>query len=429
MRHSVLFIAWTSFCASFAVAQETKPPAPTTPKISYDEHVRPILREHCFSCHSADKQESGLQLDSYQKAMAGGSSGEVVLPGDLASSRLWALVSHAEEPKMPPKQDKLAAAKLDVISKWIEQGAPENAGSKVTLKKNPLAAVAGATGGKPEGPAAMPAGLLKQPVLYTKRPGQITALAASPWAPLVAVAGQKQVALYHSDSGELLGILPFPEGIPHVIRFSRNGSVVLVAGGRGGHSGCVVLYDVKTGKRIAKIGDELDAVLAADINASQTLVALGGPNRVVRIFSAQTGELMHEIRKHTDWIYAMEFSPDGKSLTTADRSGGLFVWEADTARESLFLRGHTGGVTDIDWRHDSAIFASAGDDGTVKLWDVNEGKAAKSWEAHKGGAFCVRFAHDGRLVSSGRDNTVKTWAADGAAQKSFPAFNEPALRC
>src|SRR6185369_7494999 len=49
--------------------------------------------------------------------------------------------------------------------------------------------------------------------------------------------------------------------------------------------------------------------------------------------------------------------------------------------------------------------------------------------AHKGGAFCVRFAHDGRLVSSGRDNTVKTWAADGAAQKSFPAFSEPALRC
>src|SRR5436309_11534022 len=160
-----------------SLAQDAKSPAP---KMTYDEHVRPILREHCLSCHSADKQESGLQLDSYQKAMAGGSSGEVVLAGDLASSRLWALVSHAEQPKMPPKQDKLAAAKLELISKWIEQGAPENAGSKVTLKKNPLAAIAASSAGKPEGPAAMPAGLLKQPVLYTKRPGQITALAASP---------------------------------------------------------------------------------------------------------------------------------------------------------------------------------------------------------------------------------------------------------
>src|SRR3954468_3000354 len=186
-------------------AQEAKP-AVTAPKITYDEHVRPIFREHCFSCHSADKQESGLALDSYQKALAGGSSGEVVLAGDLGSSRLWALVSHAEEPKMPPKQDKLAAAKLDILSKWIEQGAPENAGSKVVLKKSPLAAIAAAAIGKPEGPAAMPVGLLKQPVVYTKRPGQTTAIATSPWAPLAAVAGQKQVALYNTESGELLGI-------------------------------------------------------------------------------------------------------------------------------------------------------------------------------------------------------------------------------
>ncbi|HEY2414560.1 MAG TPA: c-type cytochrome domain-containing protein [Pirellulaceae bacterium] len=425
--NSFAIVIVVATCASVA-AQDAKPAA-AAPRVTYDEHVRPIFREHCFSCHSADKQESGLQLDNYPKAMAGGSSGEVVLAGDLASSRLWALVSHSEEPKMPPRQDKLAAAKLELISKWIEQGAPENAGSKVVIKKSALAAIASVAVGKPEGPAAMPVSLVKQPVVYTKRPGQITALAASPWAPLVAVAGQKQVILYSSESGELLGIVPFPEGTPQVVRFSRNGEVLLVAGGRGGQSGCVILYDVKSGKRIAKIGDELDAVLAADINAQQTLVALGGPNRVVRIYSAQTGELVNEIRKHTDWIYAVEFSPDGKSLATGDRSGGLFVWEADTARESLFLRGHTGGVTDIDWRGDSAIFATAGDDGTVKLWDINEGKAAKSWEAHKGGAFCVRFAHDGRLVSSGRDNTVKTWAADGAAQKSFPAFTEPALRC
>lgn len=429
LRLALVAVSTFAILVPQVVAQEAKPSAPAAPRVTFDEHVRPIFREHCFSCHSADKQESGLALDSYAKTMAGGSSGEVVLSGDLASSRLWALVSHTEEPKMPPRQDKLAAAKLDILSKWIEQGAPENAGSKVVLKKSALASVASVAVGKPEGPAAMPVELLRQPVIYTKRPGQITALAASPWAPLVAIAGQKQVSLYHSDSGELLGIVPFPEGTPHVVRFSRNGDLLLVAGGRGGHSGCVVLYDVKTGKRISKIGDELDAVLAADINAQQTLVALGGPSRVVRVYSVQTGELVHEIRKHTDWVYAAEFSPDGKLLATADRSAGLFVWEAETGRESLSLRGHTGAISDVAWRPDSTILASAGEDGTVKLWELNEGKAVKSWAAHPGGAFCIRFAQDGRLVSSGRDNTVKTWAADGAAQKTFPAFSEPALRC
>src|SRR5262245_22761575 len=90
--------------ATIGIAQDAKPSATPQPRITYDEHVRPIFREHCFSCHSADKQESGLALDNYAKAMAGGSSGEVVLAGDLASSRLWALVSHAEQPKMPPRQ-------------------------------------------------------------------------------------------------------------------------------------------------------------------------------------------------------------------------------------------------------------------------------------------------------------------------------------
>ena len=84
------------------------------------------------------------------------------------------------------------------------------------------------------------------------------------------MAGQNQIVLYHTDTLECLGVLPFTEGIPYVLKFSRNGSVLLAGGGRGGHSGCVVLYDVKTGKRLAKIGDELDAVMAADINDTHT---------------------------------------------------------------------------------------------------------------------------------------------------------------
>ncbi|MBW8884520.1 MAG: hypothetical protein JF612_07025, partial [Planctomycetia bacterium] len=50
--------------AEHTLAQDAKTTTAPAPKITYDEHVRPILREHCFSCHSSDKQESGLQLDS-----------------------------------------------------------------------------------------------------------------------------------------------------------------------------------------------------------------------------------------------------------------------------------------------------------------------------------------------------------------------------
>src|SRR6185503_20268934 len=114
---------------SSAVAQ-----APAA-KITYDDNIRAIFKEHCFACHAQERNKGGLTLDTYAKVMTGGSSGEVILAGDLESSRLYALVSHKEKPEMPPMQDKLPQAKIDLIGKWIEQGAPENAGSKVAVKK------------------------------------------------------------------------------------------------------------------------------------------------------------------------------------------------------------------------------------------------------------------------------------------------------
>ncbi len=175
-------------------------------KVTFDDHVRPILREHCVVCHNQNGAKGGLALDSFGRTLEGGASGEVVFEGDLESSRLWALVAHLEEPRMPPGQDKLADAKLDVIKTWIEGGLLENAGSKAKVKKTTTVAVAsGGALGKPEGPAAMPTALWREPTIYTPRGSAVSAIASSPWAPLVAIAGQRQIALYHSDSGSAAG--------------------------------------------------------------------------------------------------------------------------------------------------------------------------------------------------------------------------------
>ena len=110
-----MLIRISIFCciAGFAaacVAQEAKPDMPPAMKVTYDDHVKPIFREHCLSCHNQEQKKGGLALDSYAATMAGGASGEVVLAGDKESSRLFALVSHAETPKMPPMQDRIADA-------------------------------------------------------------------------------------------------------------------------------------------------------------------------------------------------------------------------------------------------------------------------------------------------------------------------------
>lgn len=397
-------------------------------KITYMDHVQPIFREHCFSCHNRDDATNDLALDSYASVMTGGAGGAAIEPGDPSASRLYLLMTHQESPEMPPEQDKLPEEKLAIIRAWIEGGVLENSGSKAVIKNKPKVDLAMTSGsGRPEGEVAMPQGLSRQPVVYTERPAASSAVASSPWAPVVAVAGQKQILLYNSDTAELIGVLPFPEGIAYVLKFSRSGSLLLAGGGRSSYAGKVVVFDVKTGERVFEVGDELDAVLAADINEDHTQIALGGPSRVVRIYSTADGSLQHEIRKHTEWIYALEFSPDGVLLASADRNGGMFIWESGTAREYQNLKGHTAAITDVSWRLDSNVLASSSEDATVRLWDMNNGNQIKNWGAHGGGTLSVRYTHDGRLVSAGRDKTVKTWDGAGTAQRTFEAFGDIAL--
>ncbi len=397
---------------------------------NYADHVQAIFREHCFACHSQDEAKSDLALDSFAAVMRGGASGAVIEPGDPENSRLWKLVNHQEEPHMPPEQDKLPEQQLATIRAWIAGGTLEAAGSAPQIKKKPkIDLKTTPTSGRPEGPPIMPEGVSHKPIVVPTRASAVTAIAASPWAPLVAIGSQHQIVLYHTDTAELLGVLPFEEGFPYVLKFSRNGSLLLAGGGRGGKHGLVAIFDVKTGARVFEVGDELDAVLAADINNDHSLVALGGPRKIVRIYSVAEGALLHEIKKHTDWIYALEFSPDGVLLATADRNGGMFVWEAETAREYQNLAGHGGAVTDLSWRLDSNVLASCSEDGTVRLWEMEGGSQVRNWGAHGGGAWSVEFTHDGRLVTAGRDRQVKVWDQNGSQLKGLDGLTDIGLEC
>ncbi|MFM9061609.1 MAG: c-type cytochrome domain-containing protein [Pirellula sp.] len=398
--------------------------AQDTAKITYDDHIKPIFREHCSSCHNNNAKKGGLSLESYQATMAGGSSGEVLVAGDLDASRLYALTAHKEQPTMPPMQDKIAQAKIDLLKTWVEQGMPENSGSAIRKPMANAAAISVAAAGRPEGPPPMPASVLKQTPLYTAKASSISALGAAPWSPLIAVGGQRQVTLYHSVTGQLMGILPFPEGEPQSITFSRDGKLILIGGGRHSVDGYAVLCDLATGNRIAKVGDELDIVMAADISDDNRLIALAGPQKMVRVYDTLTGERKWEQKKHTDWIYAVRFSPDGLLLATADRAAGLVIWESATGKMYADLQGHKNEIRSLAWRPDSGAVVSASLDGTLKMWDMNESKLLKSWDAHPGGAAAIAIANDGVMVSTGKDRKVKVWDAAGNAAGEMPALEE-----
>ncbi len=376
---------------------------PAKEKITYQDHVATVFRSRCGSCHNPDKQKGGLNLDNYGSAMQGGGSGKVIEPGDADSSTLFLVISHKEEPKMPPNSPKIADAEIELIRKWIAGGALETSGSVSTAKARPKFEfkLDPAAMGKPSGTPAMPENLTTEPFVPHAKANAVVAMASSPWAPLVAVAGHKQVLLYRTTDRHLVGVLPFPEGAIYVLKFSRNGDLLLAGGGRDGQNGIAVAWDVKKGTRVFEVGKEYDAVLAADISPDHSQVVLGGPGKVVRIYNTADGSLAQELRKHTEWITAAEFSPDGVLLVTGDRNNGLIAWEAATGREFFDLRGHQASITDVSWRLDSNVVASSSEDGTVKLWEMENGGAIKSFGAHGGGTASVRFAKDGRLLTTG----------------------------
>ncbi|MFO0796947.1 MAG: c-type cytochrome domain-containing protein [Gemmataceae bacterium] len=398
---------------------------------TFDDDVATVLRQHCTNCHGNDKQKGDLNLATYAAMQKGGAGGAVLVPGDAGKSRLYSLSAHLEEPKMPPSGNKMPDAQLNLLKLWVEQGGRENSGSMVKLAPKAVdIGLKSVVKGRPPGPPPMPAAgkLALDPFVKARRPGAVTALAASPWAPLVAVGGQKQVLLYNSDSGQLAGVLPFPHGQVNSVKFSRNAQFVLAAGGRGGQTGKAVLYRVETGEKVTEVGIENDAILSADISADQTQIAAGSSNKMVRIYSTADGSVLREIKKHTDWVTQVEYSPDGVLLATGDRNGGLFVWEAFTGREFFNLRGHTAMITGLSWRDDSNVVASASEDGTVKLWEMENGNNIKNWGAHGGGAAAVWFTHDGKLASTGRDRVTKLWDQNGAVQKQFEALPDLGLR-
>ena len=321
---------------------------------------------------------------------------------------------------MPPNAPKIPRRELDVLRRWIEGGLIEKAGDAPVAAGAKSAGQDSAEAGQPLGRPGLPR--------IPPHANAVTALAVSPVDPTVAVSGYRQVLVFDLATQKLLGGLPFPEGDVFVLKFSRDGRSLLAAGGVGGESGKAVVFDTKTWARASSLGDELDAVLAADLSPDAAGVVLGGPNRVVKVVANPGGAVLHTLRKPTDWVTAAAFSPDGLLVAAGDRFGGLFLWETRSAQEFLTLRGHTKAVNAIAWTARTDNLVTAGEDGAIQVWDLHTGKVSARWDAHPGGVLAIDVHPSGRIASAGRDRRVKVWELDGRAVADVGPTSDQATR-
>jgi mono/diheme cytochrome c family protein len=92
----------------------------------YTTHVRPILQANCYRCHSGMNHRGGLNLETREAMLKGGSDGPALIPGDPARSLLVHLIRHegpANGPRPMPPRGKLNDAEIGLVERWIKAGA------------------------------------------------------------------------------------------------------------------------------------------------------------------------------------------------------------------------------------------------------------------------------------------------------------------
>jgi hypothetical protein len=93
----------------------------------FEQHIRPLLVEQCYKCHSAQaaKIKGGLLLDSRQGMAKGGEGGKILVAGEPEKSRLIEALRWTDsEMKMPPKKQ-LTPQQVQWFEAWVKMGAPD----------------------------------------------------------------------------------------------------------------------------------------------------------------------------------------------------------------------------------------------------------------------------------------------------------------
>jgi hypothetical protein len=101
-------------------------------QVSYNYDIRPILSDKCFNCHGPDanKREAGLRLDIETeafKALQDHPSKHAIVPGKPDQSELYLRITSKDTglqmPSIKSRLPRLSEHEIDLIKKWIEQGA------------------------------------------------------------------------------------------------------------------------------------------------------------------------------------------------------------------------------------------------------------------------------------------------------------------
>ncbi len=355
-------------------------------KVSYAKQVQPLLQANCYGCHQPAKANGGYQATTYHKLFQGGDSGVAIVAAKPEKSRLLELITPKNgNAQMPQGRSPLAAGDIELIRRWIAEGADDDSP-----------------------PSTRQSFDADHPPVYSHGP-IVTSLDYSPDGKLLAVAGFHEALLWKADGSTRVARLVGMSDRIETVRFSRDGTKLLVVGGIPGRGGEIQIWDVASHKLVGSNALGFDTLYGGSWSPDGKLIAVGAPDNALRAFESDTFKQVVYMAAHDDWIRGTVFSADGKSILSVSRDMTVKMTDVATQRFLGNLTTHTpgilrGGMQAIDRHPKREEVVVGGADGAPKLFKMDV-KAAPStggnpnqireYEAMPGRIYDIRFTADG----------------------------------
>ncbi|MEX2565983.1 MAG: DUF1553 domain-containing protein [Cyclobacteriaceae bacterium] len=95
------------------------------PKVDFSADVKPILNQHCISCHGGVKKNAGFSLLFENEALGATESGHpAIIPGDASESEFISRLKEKDpELRMPYNKPPLSDEEIKTLTDWVNQGA------------------------------------------------------------------------------------------------------------------------------------------------------------------------------------------------------------------------------------------------------------------------------------------------------------------
>ncbi len=413
-----------------ARAQESKPgdAAPKKP-VSFFKEVRPILQGTCAGCHQPAKAGGTVVLTGHANLLETDRHGDpIVAPGKPEESELLvAITPHdGKPPKMPKGKAPLADAQVDVLRRWIAEGAADD---------TPAAAAETFT--------------QEHPPVYRQQP-VVTALDFSPMkspaepasASLLAVSGYHEVLLYEiaGDRERLAARLVGMSERIESVAFSPDGATLLVVGGSPARMGELQLWDVAERKLTLSLPLGFDTLYGGSWSADGKLVAFGGGDNSVRALDVEKGSLVFFNAAGEDLVRDTAFSKNGAHLVSVGRDRTLKLMEFATQQfvdniTSITPGALRGGLVALDRQPQSDVLLVGGADGKPKTYNMIRTKdrvigddynLVKAYAPLDGCIFAARYSPDGQRFVVGASNEGKGEVRLYGVEQEAPAWSLPA---